>query len=305
MNESLPMNTSKITVFTPTYNRASHLLRLYESISKQAYPTFEWLIVDDGSDDGTRQLVQSFQDAGMVDIRYFFQQNSGKHIAINKGVEEATGTLFFIVDSDDFLTADSLQIVNEAWQKLYGENSGEGFAGICGLRCFPDGKIIGGNVDYQVLDVSMLEYRYKRGYKGDKAEVFLTEVLSNYPFPNIEGESFCTEGLVWNRIGQSYKMRFIDEQLYVTEYLAGGLSAKSFQLRKASPNYAMIFYAELVNIPGIALPYKLRAAMNFWRFASYDHQHSFHEKIRQIKQFWTVCFLPVSYCLYWLENLRK
>src|SRR3546814_768738 len=155
-------------------------------LKQQAYPTFEWLIVDDGSNDDTRDLVDCFKAEGKINIRYFFQQNSGKHVAINRGVEEAKGTLFFIVDSDDFLTTDSLHLINEAWQKLYHENYGEGFAGICGLRCFQDGTVIGGDVDYQVLDISMLEYRYQSGYKGDKAEVYLTEVLASYPFPNID-----------------------------------------------------------------------------------------------------------------------
>ncbi|GGG84843.1 beta-glycosyltransferase [Parapedobacter pyrenivorans] len=299
------METTVITIFTPTYNRGSHLAKLYESIKQQRYHGFEWIIVDDGSEDGTGKLVEGFQAEGKVEIQYFFQQNAGKHIAINRGVKAAKGELFFIVDSDDLLMADSLQIINEAWRELYAANKAKGFAGICGLRCFQNGKVIGGEVAYQTLDVSMLDYRYRYGYKGDKAEVFITNILSRYPFPALTGETFCTEGLVWNRIGRSYKMRFINKGLYVTEYLNDGLSAKSFQLRKKSPTYAMLFYSELLNTPGISLRYKLRAALNFWRFAIYDRRHSLIEKQRQIRQLWALCFLPASYFLYCLESLKK
>lgn len=299
------MRTVGITIFTPTFNRASHLKRLYESIKQQQYTAFEWVIVDDGSTDETRELVDNFKGEGNVAIRYFFQQNSGKHVAINKGVKEAKGELFFIVDSDDFLVGDALQEINEAWQELLRECESEGFAGICGLCSYPNGEIVGGSVDYRVLDTSSLDYRYRRKYEGDRAEVFVTAVLTNYPFPIIEGETFCTEGVVWNRIGLSYKMRFIDKPLYVVEYLEGGLSARSFQLRKANPSYAMLFYSELLQIRDIALSYKFRAALNFWRFAIYDRRHSLREKIRQVQQFWTVCFLPVSYCLFCFESLKK
>ena len=299
------MEATQITVFTPTYNRASHLVRLYGSILQQQYDTFEWLIVDDGSTDDTRRVVEGFKEEGQVTIRYFFQQNSGKHIAINTGVKEASGELFFIVDSDDLLLDGALQEINKVWQTLRRACGGRGYAGICGLRRFENGEVIGGAVDYQVLDTSILDYRYNRKYKGDKAEVFVTEVLADYPFPTIEGEKFCTEGLVWNRIGLSYNMRFFNEPLYITEFLDGGLTSRSLQLRKENPQYAMLFYSELLNMPRVAFRYKLRAALNFWRFSVYDRQHSLWEKIRQVRQFWAVGLLPIGYGLYFLGSLRK
>ena len=101
-----------ITVFTPTYNRAYCLGNLFNSLCSQTYTDFEWLIVDDGSTDNTKSLVEGFCCNSNINIRYVYQKNGGKHRAINRGVAEARGELFFIVDSDDTLPGDSLETIS-------------------------------------------------------------------------------------------------------------------------------------------------------------------------------------------------
>lgn len=108
MRESL---NPYVTVFTPVYNRARYLGLLYESLIEQHFHNFEWIIVDDGSTDGTREIVARFVDEGRVRIRYHYQENAGKHVAVNRGVQLAKGELFFIVDSDDTLTAHALSTI--------------------------------------------------------------------------------------------------------------------------------------------------------------------------------------------------
>lgn len=298
------MQSPFITVFTPTFNRASHLIRLYESLVNQVFTSFEWVIVDDGSDDDTAEVVARLRAENRVEIIYQAQQNSGKHIAINVGAVLATGELFFIVDSDDILPMNALSIIHHHWQALLAEGKSERYAGLCGLRVYHNGSVIGGDVDYQVLDASLPDYRYRMGYRGDKAEVFRTDILRRYPFPVIDGEKFCTEALVWNRIGRAYQLRFFDEGIYICEYLAGGLSANSFRLRKMNPRYACLYYAELLNMPGIAFGQRLRAAINFWRFAFYNHVDDFSEKYRSANQPWSIVVLPVCYFLYCITKLK-
>lgn len=298
------MQSPIITVFTPTFNRASHLIKLYDSLVNQSFPYYEWIIVDDGSNDDTAEVVARFRAENRVKVSYHFQQNSGKHIAINRGVELAAGELFFIVDSDDLLPKDALSVIHRHWQALLVDGDEERYAGLCGLRLDQDGTVIGGSVDYQVLDVSLLDYRYRMGYQGDKAEVFRTDILRAYPFPVIADEKFCTEALVWNRIGQKYWLRFFNAGIYTCEYLAGGLSANSFSLRKKSPRYACLYYSELLNTAGIPFSQRLRAATNFWRFALYNQKDDFIEKYRLANQPWSVLVLPVCYFLYCMTKLR-
>lgn len=84
----------KITIFTPTYNRAHLLPNLYEFLIGENYENLEWIIVDDGSTDNTKEVVNTFKKQNILNIRYFYQANQGKHVAYNKAIEEADGDLF-------------------------------------------------------------------------------------------------------------------------------------------------------------------------------------------------------------------
>lgn len=246
-----------ITVFTPTYNRAYILSKLYESLKRQTFNDFEWLIVDDGSTDDTRDLVDGWMKECLIDIRYYYQENGGKHRAINKGAPLAKGTWFFIVDSDDTLPDNSLDIANK-WMKSVEKD--DSFAGVCGMRR------INGNVpkvDFKILDLSSL--KSNDIFRGDKAEIVKTQVLKKYPFPDFPNEKFCAESLIWSRIGLRYKFRYFNEIIYCCDYLDDGLTKNSILNRRKNPQYASIIYREqMEHMPSVIN--KIRAAINYWRF---------------------------------------
>lgn len=253
------------TIFTPTYNRAYLLSKLYESLKSQSFKDFEWLIVDDGSTDGTRDMVDGWTNEGLLNIRYYYQENGGKHRAINKGVPLASGEWFFIVDSDDYLPDNSLEIANK-WMKSVENN--ESFAGVSGMRR------INGNVpkvNFEVLDLSPL--RINEYIRVDKAEIFKTAILKKYPFPDIPGEKFCAEGLIWSRIGLRYKLRYFNEVIYFCEYLDGGLSKGVIKNRRLSPRYTLLLYREQMSY-ATSMKNKIRAAINYWRFAGFAKDYS-------------------------------
>ncbi|MFC7525624.1 glycosyltransferase [Parapedobacter sp. GCM10030251] len=294
MRESL---NPYVTVFTPVYNRARYLGLLYESLIEQHFHNFEWIIVDDGSTDGTREIVARFVDEGRVRIRYHYQENAGKHVAVNRGVQLAKGELFFIVDSDDTLTAHALSTIVQQWQTVLKLPDSDKFAGVCGLRIHKDGTVIGGDVDYETLDVSCVDYRFKYHYKGDRAEVILTTIMQQYPYPQIAGERFCADALVWNRIGKSYMLRYFNEGIYVCEYLRGGITDTSVFLRKSSPKGASLYYAEMAGLRGLTEFQRLKAIVNFWRFAVYDSDDSFSVKRRMIRSNWSFLIYPLAWTL--------
>ncbi len=252
------------TVFTPAYNRAYIIGKLYESLCTQTLRDFEWLVVDDGSTDNTSQLIAEFSRQNKITIRYIRQENGGKHRAINRGVKEARGELFFIVDSDDHLTNTALERLAFHYGKVKGNPS---FCGVSGLRKFPDGRKIGGEENWKILDCTCLEFRYKFKARGDIAEAYKTSVLKEFPFPEFPGERFCAESLVWNRIAQKFKLRYFYEKIYVCEYLPDGLSASSVRFRRSSPTYATTIYSELLRFCKVPVKIKLKSAINFWRFA--------------------------------------
>lgn len=255
-----------LTIFTPTYNRAYRLTDLYESLKNQSHKDFEWIIVDDGSTDNTKELIAGWITERIMPIRYFYTENGGKHRAINRGVIEAHGELFFIVDSDDYLSEDALEIIIRNYKSISNNNN---FAGLSGLRAYPNGTKVGGEEDWDVIDCNSIDFRYKYKVKGDMAEVFKTSVLKEFPFPEINGEKFCPEALVWNRISQKHKIRYIYHKIYICEYLPDGLTSTIIKVRRNSPIASSIYYSELsrMNIPTIQ---KIKAAINYWRFRTRD-----------------------------------
>jgi len=220
-----------ITVFTPTYNRKDLIDRLYQSLLQQTQKNFEWLIVDDGSSDGTENYFANLLSAkSPFQIRYIKQDNGGKHRAINNGVNNALGKLFFIVDSDDYLTPDAIEKVNQ-WVKTLDDS--HKWAGISGLKGFSKDRVVGQrHKECRFVDAKNSE---RRKYKllGDKAEVYFTDVLKAHPFPEINGEKFISEEIVWNAIARDgYYLRWFNEIIYICDYLEGGLTKDSAKDKK-------------------------------------------------------------------------
>lgn len=211
----------KITLFTPTYNRAYILETLYRSVQRQTFRNFEWILIDDGSSDNTEALVKGWMAEGNdFPIRYYQVPNGGKCRAINKGLDLAEGELFFTVDSDDYLTDDALEKVLQ-WEKtLPSEGKFCGFAGNLGTApdVTPNHRFVGEYFDGTALD------RYST-IDGERAMVFYTAIHRHYRYPAFEGENFITEAVTWNRMAHDgYKMRFFNDIIWIYEYREDGLT---------------------------------------------------------------------------------
>lgn len=218
----------KITVFTPTYNRAYILHNLYTSLKQQTFHDFEWLIVDDGSEDGTKDLIDKWKTENtFFPICYHYQQNAGKHAAINKALDLAKGELFFTVDSDDFLTEDALEKIVE-WERDLPKN--DKYCGIAGNLGVSKESTPNEPFAAEFLDKTLLDrYTYQENGKyvlgGERAYVFYTKVHKNYKYPIFEGEKFMTEAVVWNRMASDgYLMRFFKDIIWIYEYKEDGLT---------------------------------------------------------------------------------
>ena len=236
-----------ITVFTPTYNRAKLLPDLYESLKRQTCKDFEWVIVDDGSTDDTESLVKQWIPQADFSICYTKKENGGKQRAVNLGVQKAKGEYFFIVDSDDILTDNAVETALKWFDTIKDEKD---FGGIGGQKGYKSGKAIGDSFDGLYLDATTLE-RSKYRINGDKAEIFYTDVLKKFPFPEFEGEKFVPEALVYNRIAQAgYKLRWFNEIVYLAEYLPDGYSANVDRLLISNWKGYSLYVKELMQSNG-------------------------------------------------------
>lgn len=283
-----------ITIFTPTFNRAYIITNLYESLLRQTHSDFEWLIIDDGSTDGTEELIASFIEEGKIMIRYYKQDNGGKHRAINKGVALAKGELFFIVDSDDYLTDDAVEKILNKYNNIADESE---VAGVSFRRGYDFNQVIGHPVYFEDKLLSVFDFRYRLKVSGDQAEVYKTDVLKAFPFPMIEDERFCPESLVWNRIGKNYQLLWTSDIIYICNYLADGLTAKITKLRMQSPIASMLTYSELESCD-IPFKEKIKANINFWRFSFNSNEYSTLQKFKKVNLGYTLIGLPLGFLLY-------
>lgn len=238
-----------ITIFTPTYNRAYTLSRLYDSIKGQTGCKFEWVIVDDGSSDGTDELVRSWMDgdAPAFPIRLFRQENSGKHVAWNKGLSEARGDVFFPVDSDDYLVFGAIASIVKMVSTVGKDDAN--IIAVSGVREFPGNALTGGllqTTDKPYIDYSSIDRRSK-GITGDLAEAFFTEKLRKYPFPTFAGEKFVPEAVVFNRFSNDGMLiRGFAQPLYHCEYLSDGYTKNTNRLLTVNWRGYSLYVEELM-----------------------------------------------------------
>lgn len=246
-----------VTVFTPTYNRAYILGDLYHSLQRQTCMDFEWLIVDDGSADDTKALVASWQgEENPFPIRYVYQENGGKCRAINRGLKEAEGRLFFTVDSDDYLTDDAIEKVIRWDGELPKDGHFCGYVGNRGItptqtpnRLFP-----GGYLDGTALD------RYDQ-VDGERAFVFYTEIHRKYLYPEFPGEKFLTEAVTWDLMAHDgYKMRFYNDIIWIWEYKDDGLTRAGYRVFLENPQGTGLFFRQKAEF----LHYSLWNKLTLW-----------------------------------------
>ena len=284
-----------ITILTPTFNRAHLLPRLFESLTHQTDFNFEWLVIDDGSTDGTSDLFagKTFLSAPFP-IRYYQQENGGKHRALNAGVKQAKGDFIFIADSDDWLLPQSVAIVGQHTSAIADDNT---FAGVAGLDVFDDERIVGTGLPQDIIDCNAMDIRYRYHVDGDLKEVFKTTVLQEFPFPEIQDEKFCPEQLVWFRIAQKYKLRYFNTPIYVAEYQPNGITASIIRVRMLAPQATCMMYAEMLAYK-IPFKEKIKAAINFWRFKACAPSRVM---ITALKGGWRWCYL-IGMLLHWRDK---
>lgn len=288
-----------VTIITPTYNRGENLKKLYQSLIEQTNKDFKWLVVDDGSEDNTEQIITTFMLENKINLQYIKKKNEGKHIALNIGIKEIRTDLTFIVDSDDWLTHDAIEKIINIHNKYKSINY------ICGysfLRMFSNGKINGKTLkDDEVVD-NYINIRIKgKDTNSDKAEVWKTKYLREFPFPQFENEKFLGEDVVWIKLAFKYKMVFLNKVIYISEYLSDGLTKNRRINNIKSPN-GCFYRAELAlgvcEKRNVHFSYLLKSIMQYQvyaRFAKIDMKYAF--KKCKFKFLFIFTWIP-SICIY-------
>jgi glycosyltransferase involved in cell wall biosynthesis len=253
------------TFFTPAYNRAHTLHRVFDSLCAQTLQDFEWLVIDDGSTDNTADLIANWTRAADFPIRYFRQAHSGKHVAHNLAAREARGQFFLPLDSDDACLPNALERMTYHWNAIPAAERGS-YAGVEGLCIDQEGRIVGDEFPSNPCDMTVRERCYVHRVSGEKWASTLTEIVRMYPFPDIRG-TYIPEGTLWLRIARKFKYRCVNECFrvyYIDDDFAGVTITRRIRRLDAYAPGRLHFYTYVLNND---LEYFLHSPMPFLKAA--------------------------------------
>ena len=221
----------KLTIITPTYNRAHTISRCYESLLQQSSTEFEWIVVDDGSTDETQELLSTFNTDRFPVIK-LHKANGGKHTALNAAHPHIHGEYVLILDSDDYLVKTAVEEVLKAWERF---DNDESVGIVTFLKGISEDQPVCTVADYDT-PVDIMRYRRQKHYGSDCCEVIRTELFRKYPFPVFEGEKFLSECALWNRVSFTHQCVYINHVIYICEYREDGLTKAGRSLRIRNPH---------------------------------------------------------------------
>lgn len=222
-----------LTVFTPTFNRAHLLPRVYESLKCQTDSDFIWMVIDDGSSDGTSELVKKWQDECNIEIEYIFKKNEGMHSGHNTAYANITTPFNVCIDSDDYMPDNAVEIINRETAKI-AEN--DEFCGIIGLDAEENGKVIGTKIPEGLDKVKLNELYLKYGASGDKKMAYKTSYMQNVPeYPIYNGEKFVPLDYKCLLLDQKYWLKPINEVLVIVEYQPDGSTRNMLKQYRRHP----------------------------------------------------------------------
>ncbi len=244
----------KVTVFTPTYNRANMLGKLYDSLVSQTNKDFVWLIVDDGSTDDTKVLIEEFQRENKIEINYIYQKNGGKHVAHNTGVLACETDIFYCVDSDDYLSDDCVDVILKNWDEVEADDT---LAGIIALKENLNENRVITHMPEGIKKTSIYNLYYRHGFKGEAAIIFKTSIIKKFLFPVFENERFVTESAVYDLISRDYKMLLLNHVIYFHKYFEDGYTANIHKVHLNNPEGYSFFLRQRIGVVKSKKDYKI------------------------------------------------
>lgn len=283
-----------ITVFTPTYNRAYTIHKCYESLKRQTCKDFEWLIIDDGSTDNTRELIEVWiNETTEFKISYIYQENQGMHGAHNTAYENITTELNVCIDSDDYMPHDAIEKIKNTWEKVRDDKN---ISGIAGLDAYENGEVIGMKFPDYLKRSSLFDFFYNKGIKGDKKLVYRTELTKKYPYPVYKGEKYVGLAYKYYKLDEEYELALINDVLCIVEYMEDGSSLNMFKQYRKNPRGWCFYRIENLKLSKGSLKYKIIQCIHYVSSSILSKNKKF--LLESPNKVLTVLSIPLGLALY-------
>lgn len=281
-----------LTVFTPSYNRAYTLHKCYESLKKQSNKDFMWLIIDDGSTDNTKELVDKWVDENIIEIKYQYQNNQGMHGAHNTAYELIDTELNVCIDSDDYMPDDAVDKIIRFWNK----NKKDDLAGIIALDAYEDGHIIGDRFPDDMKETTLFEVNNIHKIPGDKKLVYRTEITKDYPYPLFEGEKYVGLAYKYYKIDEKYKLATLNEVVCIVEYLEDGSSMNMLKQYRNNPRGFAFYRVENMKNSRANSKFKFKENIHYVSSSLISNNKKFI--LESPNKFLTILSIPIGILLY-------
>lgn len=288
----------RVSVVTPTYNRAHLIERVFHSLANQSIKDFAWYIIDDGSDDNTKSVVDGFIEVSDFPIYYYYKNNSGKTRSLNYISNYLESEFTLVFDSDDWCDKNAIERFLYTWDRI--KNNQE-FCSISALKYYNSGKVVGD--DYSSVKISDYIERYNSLIKGDKWEFIRTDLFKEYSYPEIEGETYIAPSYTWISMARKYKTYFLNEKLSMIEYQIDGISKNNIKFRCGNPIGSMLVYYQYYSVSH-SFWLKLKSSINYFRF---HFRTSNKESIFSCLNMFKIFYIPalfIGYIYYKLDSLN-
>lgn len=291
----------KLTIFTPTYNRAYTLHKCYESLKRQTNKNFKWLVIDDGSTDNTKELILNWQKEADFEIKYIYKKNGGMHTAHNTAYENIDTEINVCIDSDDYMPDDAVEKILKAWE----ENKADDIAGIAGLDSYKSGEIIGTKFPENLKKSKLFDLYNKYKVKGDKKLVYRTELTKKYKYPEFEDEKYVGLAYKYHKIDENYKLALVNEVFCVVEYMDDGSSKNMLQQYRSNCKGWTFYRLENLKIPNTSLMYKVKESIHYVSTSLMRKNKSFLKETPY--KIITILSIPMGILLYFyiMKNTKE
>lgn len=290
-----------LTVFTPTFNRAYTLHKCYESLKRQTSKDFVWLIIDDGSSDNTKEIVDKWISENEIEIKYHYQKNQGMHGAHNTAYENIDTELNICIDSDDYLTDFAVEEIKNHWNKVKCDN----LSGIIGLDSYKDGKIIGDKFPENMKTTTVFDFYYNKRLTGDKKIVYRTELTKMYPYPIFEGEKYVGLAYKYYKLDEKYELSTLNKVLCVVEYLEDGSSVNMFKQYINNPRGFAFYRRENMANSKASFKYSFQQCVHYVSSSILSRNSKFlKESPKKVMTLMAIPFGVILY-LYIMKNVSQ
>lgn len=264
-------NAKLITVFTPTYNRAGLLHRVYESLVRQTNQQFKWLVIDDGSTDETQAVVEGFIQENEIEITYVYKENGGLHSGYNAAIARLDTELSICIDSDDWLPDDAIERILKVWAA----RKADGIAGLIGLDYAANGKLIGDHLTDGAI-INPIDLLASKTNRGDKKYVVRTDCYKKVaPMPEFPGEKNFNPHYMILKLSADYRFVAVDAPLCIVDYQPDGMTANQYKQYLNSPKSFAELRRVIMALPNVPIKYLLKTVIHYCSSSQLAHNRNY------------------------------